>query len=206
LAEGNTSDENNSFQALTQHDNERKCEQCPLSRSSASGSIYQRYINTRARDLTLDLTLTLESVLKFDAPFSLRVVQFEHGDSHDKDQDSGDELEYSCALYLKQFNISCGGELTLPELFGFLIEVRSFCEPNSDKHGTNYNSNEKTERRAKKDLKSPVSDMKYVASAKWSIPGGAFCEGVFSSVGRPHHQRPLVVRCHHFFFCPLPRR
>lgn len=123
MAEGNTSDEHNSFQALTQHDNERKCEQCPLSRSSASGSIYQRYISTRARDLTLDLTLTLESVLKFDAPFSLRVVQFEHGDSHDKDQDGGDELEYSCALCLEQFNFSCCGELTLPELFGFLIEV-----------------------------------------------------------------------------------
>ncbi len=63
LAKGNTSDENNSFQALAQHDNERKCEQCPLSQFSASGSVYQRYINTRARDLTLDLTLTLEIVL-----------------------------------------------------------------------------------------------------------------------------------------------
>jgi hypothetical protein len=39
LAEGNTSDENNSFQALAQHDNERKCEQCPLSHFSASGSV-----------------------------------------------------------------------------------------------------------------------------------------------------------------------
>jgi hypothetical protein len=71
----------------------------------------------------LDLTLTLESMLKLDAPFSLRVVQFEHGNPHDKDQDSGDELEYSCALYLKQFNIRCRGELTLPEIFGFFIEV-----------------------------------------------------------------------------------
>jgi hypothetical protein len=206
LAEGNTSDENNSFQALTQHDNERKCEQCPLSRLSASGSICQRYINTRARDLTLDLTLTLESVLKLDAPFSLRVVQFEHGNSHDKDQDGGDKLEYPCALYLKQFNTRCCGDLTLPEIFGFFIEVRSSGEPYSDKYGTNYNSNEKTERRANKDLRSPVSDMKYIAGAEWSIPGDAFCEGVFSSVGRPHHQRPLVVGCHHFLFCPLPRR
>jgi hypothetical protein len=49
----------------------------------------------------LDLTLTLKSVLKLDAPFSLRVVQLEHGDTHDKDQDSGNELEYSCALKLK---------------------------------------------------------------------------------------------------------
>ena len=101
LAEGNAPDENDSFQALTQNDNERKCEQCPLSHLSASGSIYQRYINTRAQDRTLNLTFTLESVLKFDAPFSLRVVQFEHGDPHDKDQDSGDELECSCALYYK---------------------------------------------------------------------------------------------------------
>lgn len=105
LAKGNTPDENNSFQALAQHDNEGKCEQCPLSRSTASGSIYQRYFNTRTRDLTLDLTLTLESVLKFDAPFSLCVVQFEHGDSHNEDQNSGNELEYPCALYLKLFSI-----------------------------------------------------------------------------------------------------
>ena len=138
---------------------------------SASGSIYQRNINTSERDLTFDLTLTLESVLKLDAPFSLRVVQFEHGDSHDKDQNGRDELEYSCALFLKQFNTRRCGELTLPEIFGFLIEVRSSGEPYSDEHGTNYNSNEKTERRAKKDLKSRISDMKYVASAvehSWS--------------------------------------
>jgi hypothetical protein len=94
------------------------------------------------------------------------VVQFEHGDSHDKYQDSGDELEYSCASYLKQFITRCGGELTLPEIFGFFIEIRSFGEPYSDKHGTNYSSNEKAERRAKEDLKNPVSDMKYVAGAE----------------------------------------
>jgi len=50
--------------------------------------------------------LTLEGVLKLDAPFSLCVVQLEHGDSHDKNQDGGDELEYS-----------------FPELFRFFIEV-----------------------------------------------------------------------------------
>jgi hypothetical protein len=145
-------------------------------------------------------------VLKLDAPFSLHVVQFEHGDSHDKDQDGGDELEYPCALFLKQFNTRHCGELTLPEIFGLLIKVRSSGEPYSDKHGTNYNSNEKTKRRAKKYLKSRVSDMRCVAGAEWSIPGGAFCEGVFSSVGRPHQKkRLLVVRCHHFLFCPLPR-
>lgn len=207
MAEGNTADENDSFQALTQHDNERKSEQCPLSRLSAFGSIYQCHINTRARDLTLDLTLTVKRVLKLDAPFSLRVVQFEHGDSHDKNQDSGDELEYACALYLKQFDTGCCGELTLPEIFGFLIEVRSFGEPYGDKHRTDCDSNDKAEQRAKKDLKGDgsVSDMKYVAGAEWSIPGGAFCEGVLSSVGRPRHQRPLVLQFHHFLFCPLPR-
>lgn len=61
-------------------------------------------VSTRARDQSLDLTLTLKSVLKLDAPFSLRVVQLEHGDTHDKDQDSGNELEYSCALKLKTNN------------------------------------------------------------------------------------------------------
>ncbi len=116
------------------------------------------------------------------------MVQFEHSNSHDKDQDGGDELEYSCALYLNQFITRCCGELTLPEIFGFLIEIRSFGEPYSDKHGTDNNSNEKAERRAKKNLKNTVSDMKYVAGAEWSFPGGAFCEGVFSSVGRPHHR------------------
>lgn len=118
-----------------------------------------RYINTCARDLTLDLTLTLESVLKFDAPFSLRMIQFEHGNSHDKDQDSSDQLKYSCELYLTHFNIRCRGELTLPKIFGFFIEVRRFGEPYSDKHGTDYNSKEKAERGTKKDLKSVVSDM-----------------------------------------------
>ena len=207
LAEGNTADENDSFQALTQHNNERKSEQCPLSRSSAFGSIYQRHINTRARDLTLDLTLTVKRVLKLDAPFSLRVVQFEHRDSHDKNQDSGDELEYACAFYLKQIDTRYCGELTLPEILGFLIEVRSFGEPYSDEHGTNCSSNDKAERSAKKDLKSegPVSDMKYVAGAERNIPGGAFCEEVFSSVGCPRHQRPLVLEFHHFLFFPLPR-
>ena len=130
-------------------------------------------------------------MLKLDAPFRLRVIHFEHGDSHNEDQDRGDELEYPCALYLKQFNSKCCGELTFPEIFGFSIEVRCFGEPYSDKHGTDYNSNEKAESRAKKDLKGPFSDMKYVVGAEWSIPGSAFCEGVFSSVGRPHHQRPL---------------
>lgn len=108
----------------------------------------------------MDLTLTFESVLKLDAPFRLGVIQFEHGDSHDKDQNSGDELEYSCALYLKQLNAGCYGELTLPEIFGFFIEVRRFCEPYSDKYATDYNSNEKAERRTKKYLKSHVSDLK----------------------------------------------
>jgi hypothetical protein len=74
LAKGNTSDENDSLQALTQHNDERKCEQCPLPRTNASGNIYHHCMSTRARDPSLNLTLTLESVLKLDAPFSLRVV------------------------------------------------------------------------------------------------------------------------------------
>jgi hypothetical protein len=49
LTEGNASNENDSFQALTQHNDERKCEKCPLSRTNASGNIYQHCINTRTR-------------------------------------------------------------------------------------------------------------------------------------------------------------
>ena len=61
-----------------------------------------RTVSTHANEIPrLDLTLTLESVLKLDAPFCLRVVQLEHGDTHNKDHDSGDELKYSCALNLK---------------------------------------------------------------------------------------------------------
>jgi len=102
LAKRNTSNKNNSLHALTQKNDERKGEQCPLSYSSSSSSPCKHCIKIRARDLTLDLTLAIESMLKLDAPFSLRVVQLEHGDSHDKDHDSGDELEYSCASKLKE--------------------------------------------------------------------------------------------------------
>ena len=56
LPERNTSNENDSFQPLTQHNDERKSEQCPFSRTSAFSSIYQRRVNTRTRDLTLDIS------------------------------------------------------------------------------------------------------------------------------------------------------
>ncbi len=56
LPERNTSNENDSFQPLTQHNDERKSEQCPFSRTSASSSIYQRRVNTHTRGLTLDLS------------------------------------------------------------------------------------------------------------------------------------------------------
>jgi hypothetical protein len=136
-------------------------------------------------------------MLKLDAPFSLRMVQLEHGDTQNKDHDSGDELEYSCALKLKNKSHwcgPCGGELTLPEVFGFFIEVRSFGEPDNNKHGTNRNSNEEANRRAKKNLKCRVSDMRYFAGAVCGIPGSAFCEGAFASVGARLRQRPLATR------------
>jgi hypothetical protein len=61
-------------------------------------------VSAGARDPSLEHTLTLKGVLKLDTPFSLRVVQLEHGDTHDEDQDSGNELEYTFALKLKTNN------------------------------------------------------------------------------------------------------
>ena len=73
-----------------------------------------RTINTRARDPSSDLTLALESTLKLDTPFSLCVVQLEHGDTHNKDQNCGNEFEYSCELKLKNRPINASIAESLP--------------------------------------------------------------------------------------------
>ena len=59
--------------------------------------------NTRSihvRDWNVSLTLSLKRLLKLDAPFSLRAVQLEHGDTHHKDHDRGNELECPYVLAL----------------------------------------------------------------------------------------------------------
>lgn len=71
-------------------------------------------IKTRTRDTNLDLTLALESALKFDTPFSLCVVQLEHGDTHNKDQDGGNELEYSFTFKSENQSINASVAESLP--------------------------------------------------------------------------------------------
>lgn len=41
-------------------------------------------------------TFSREGALKLDAPFCLCAVHLEHGDSHDEDDEGGDELEDTC--------------------------------------------------------------------------------------------------------------
>lgn len=40
------------------------------------------------------LTVAIERVLEFNAPFCSCILHFEHGDSHDEDHEGSNQLEY----------------------------------------------------------------------------------------------------------------
>ena len=96
LAQRHTTDEDDSFDTLTKHGDQREEEERP-----ASGLDVAHLTRLHIRAVCASDALLLESSHELDAPFDALALEAQHGDTHDEDDDRGDEREDTLPEFLR---------------------------------------------------------------------------------------------------------
>ena len=103
-------------------------------------------------------TFAGEGTLELDAPLGLCAVHFEHTDTHDEDDDRGNELEDTCGATQRGKSWRVWEDVTLPKRLGLGPQVARLGKPHGDERGTDGEGNEEAEERAGKDVYAHLAE------------------------------------------------